>query len=116
MIVVSPGAHYRLECYAKAEGLVTAEGPRIVVTTRSSEWLAMSEPVVTARSDWQHLVTEFTAPNSADGSAVGLYVSIKRKPKFSYDEPTRGRIYFDDFTLSEQVSVASGGLRSTGAR
>ena len=113
LVVVNPGTHYRLECYAKAEGLVTSEGPRIVVTTgRSSEWLGWSEPVAAGRSDWQHLVAEFTAPNSADGSAVGLYVSIKRKPKFSYDPPTRGRSYFDDFTLSEQVAVASTSLQS----
>jgi hypothetical protein len=117
LVVVNPRTRYRLECYAKAEGLVTSEGPRIVVTAgRSSEWVAWSEPVAAGRSDWQHLVTEFTAPNSADGSAVGLYVSIKRKPQFSYDEPTRGRIYFDDFTLSEQVTVASGILQSRAAK
>lgn len=107
LVVVRPRGRYRIECYAKPEGLVTSEGPRIVVTTgRSSEWLASSEPVAAGSSDWQHLATDFTAPDSADGGAVGVYVSIKRKPKFSYDEPTRGRIYFDDFTLSEQVALA----------
>lgn len=115
LVIVNPGTRYRVECYARPEGLVSSEGPRLVVTTRrSSEWLASSEPVAEGSSDWQHLATEFTAPNSADGSAVGLFVSIKRKPKFSYDEPTRGRIYFDDFTLSQQLSLAGGPqLRAT---
>jgi hypothetical protein len=113
LVVVNPGTHYRVECYARPEGLVSSEGPRIVVTTqRSSEWLASSEPIATGTSDWQRLATEFTAPTSADGSAVALFVSIKRKPKFSYDEPTRGRIDFDDFTLTEQVAVASRGPQS----
>jgi Tetratricopeptide repeat len=117
LVVVNPGKRYSVECFAKSEGLVSSEGPRLVVTTgRSSEWLASSEPVAASRIDWQHLAAEFTAPNSAGGSPVGLFVSIKRKPKFAYDEPTRGRIYFDDFTLSEQVSVASGGLGSRAAK
>lgn len=109
LVIVNPGTRYRIECYAKPEGLVSSEGPRLVVTPRkSSEWLASSEPVAQGSSDWQNLATEFTAPDSADGSAVGIFVSIKRKPKFSYDEPTRGRIYFDDFMLSQQVSLARG--------
>jgi len=31
-----------------------------------------------------------------------VLISIKRKPKFSYDEPTRGTVWFDDFSLKEQ--------------
>jgi tetratricopeptide (TPR) repeat protein len=110
LVVVKPGAHYRLECYWKSDGLVTSEGPRIVVTTTpaaSPEWVASTEPVAAGRSDWQHLETEFVAPSSLDGRPLGLYISIKRRPKFSYDEPTRGRIYFDDFTLTEQPPVAT---------
>ncbi|HWO01048.1 MAG TPA: tetratricopeptide repeat protein [Blastocatellia bacterium] len=113
LVVVNPGRHYRVECYARAEGLVSSEGPRIVVTTdRASEWLASSEAVATGSTDWQRLATEFTAPNSIDGRAVALLISIKRKPKFSYDEPTRGRVYFDDFALSEQVTLAGGSPQS----
>ncbi|MEY3282032.1 MAG: hypothetical protein RIR86_45, partial [Acidobacteriota bacterium] len=29
---------------------------------------------------------------------------IIRQPQFSYDEPTRGGIWFDDFTLRELVA------------
>lgn len=110
LVVVRPGGHYLIECYAKPESLITSEGLRIVVTTAPSgpaEWLAMSAPVAVGNSDWQRLVAEFSAPNNADGRAMGLYVSIKRRPKFSYDEPTKGRIYFDDFALTEQPAVIS---------
>ena len=30
------------------------------------------------------------------------YVSIVRLPRYGYDEPTRGTIWFDDFKLTEQ--------------
>jgi hypothetical protein len=32
---------------------------------------------------------------------VTLLVTVRRLPKFSYDEPSRGTIWLDDFTLTE---------------
>jgi hypothetical protein len=40
---------------------------------------------------------EFVAP--ADWGA--LLLTIKRIPKFSYDDPTRGTLWLDDFSLTE---------------
>jgi len=101
LIVVRPGASYRLECYARAEGLITTEGPRLAVTPTSSfAAVAQSEPVLNDQSGWQHLALEFVAPPSSTDE-VALYVTIKRQPKFSFDAPMRGRIWFDDFTLVE---------------
>jgi hypothetical protein len=48
--------------------------------------------------DWQKLTVSFVAP--ANQAAVTL--AIVRIPKFSYDDPTRGTIWFDDFTLVER--------------
>jgi hypothetical protein len=62
--------------------------------------VAQSDPVAAGSNDWQHLVVDFTAPQSASRDAPAFYVTIKRKPKFSYDEPTRGTVWFDDFTLT----------------
>jgi hypothetical protein len=102
LTVLRPGARYRLECYAKGEGLVTPEGPRIVVTDTSANWVAMSEPVGAGASDWRLFSVEFVAPKYNNASAAPVIVSVKRKPKFSYDEPTRGTIWFDDLTIREQ--------------
>ena len=104
LVVVRPGARYTLECFAKAGGLETPEGPRVVITGSSSPvWIAASEPVARGSGDWQRLAVEFVAPQSPNGGAMSaVFVSIKRKPKFSYDEPTSGTVWLDDFSLKEQ--------------
>jgi hypothetical protein len=102
LIVLRPGARYRFECYAKSEGLVTPEGPRVVVTDNASNWVAASEPVAAGSNDWKPLAIEFAAPRYNRSGASPVFISIKRKPRFSYDEPTRGTIWFDDFTIKEQ--------------
>ncbi|MGE0132051.1 MAG: tetratricopeptide repeat protein [Blastocatellales bacterium] len=99
-IVLKPGASYRLECYAKVEGLVTPAppgGPRIAVIGQGAV-IATSDPVMSDSSGWQRLVVSFVAPANSQTALV----SIVRTPKFSYDDPTRGIIWFDDFTLVEQ--------------
>ena len=102
LVAVRPGVRYSLECYAKASELETPEGPRVVVSSGPSAWIAASDPVVHGTGDWQRLVVDFVAPQSASGATTAVLISIKRKPKFSYDEPTRGTVWFDDFSLKEQ--------------
>lgn len=103
LVPLRPGAHYRLEFYARSSGLETPEGPRVVVTDNvSSKWIAASEPVAKGSKDWQQLSVDFVAPENANGGATGVFVSIKRKPRFSYDEPTRGTVWFDDFSMIER--------------
>ncbi|HEX8088136.1 MAG TPA: hypothetical protein VF762_04745 [Blastocatellia bacterium] len=102
MIVVHAGARYRLNCYAKAARLITQDGPRVMIKTFAPlEWEAASAPVAVGQDGWQYLSIEFTAPGLLVGEARALYVTINRKPRFSYDEPTRGTVWFDDFTLTE---------------
>ncbi len=103
LLAVRSGVRYSLECYVKTSELETPEGPRVVVSgSGSTDWIAASEPVVHGSADWQRLVVEFVAPQSATGNTSAVFVSIKRKPKFSYDEPTRGTVWFDDFALKEE--------------
>jgi tetratricopeptide (TPR) repeat protein len=103
LVVVRPGARYRLEFYVKAEGLVTPEGPRVVVADKANNWIAASEPVAAGSSDWTLMAVEFVAPAAPETSSA-VTLSIKRRPKqnLPYDEPTRGVIWFDDFTMKEQ--------------
>lgn len=97
-IIVRPGVRYRLECYVKTERLETPEGPRIVVTDSSSSTeIATSDPVPGGSNDWRLIAIDFTSP----ASAHAVIVTIKRIPKFSYDNPTRGTIWLDDFVLTE---------------
>lgn len=102
LIALHPGARYRLDCYAKADQLITPVGPCVMIKTGARpEWQMVSGPVAADLYGWQHLSMEFTAPEGVAGEAPPLYVTIYRKPKFSYDEPTRGTVWFDDFTLTE---------------
>lgn len=103
LVPVRPGARYTIECFVKTDGLEGPEGPKVVVTDRaSSNWIAASEPVVQGSHDWQRLTFEFVTPQVPSGEMSAVVVSIKRKPRFSYDEPTRGTLWFDDFSMNEQ--------------
>jgi hypothetical protein len=95
-IVLRPGAGYYLECYAKAKDMITPEGPRVAIIGQSG-LIAASSPAPADPSDWQRLTISFVAP--ATGVAT---LAIVRTPKFSYDDPTSGTIWFDDFTLVER--------------
>jgi tetratricopeptide (TPR) repeat protein len=97
LVVLKPGARYHFECYAKAADLLTPEGPRIGVVGEGGV-IVSSEPVAEGTTDWQRLAVDFVAPQ--DSSLK--YIGIVRVPKFSYDEPTRGVVWFDDFTLTER--------------
>lgn len=102
IVVLRPGTRYRLTAYAKAENLVTGEAPRIAVTTKAAPaWIAQSEPLVASLAGWQPLAVEFTAPQLAADAQPVFEVAVRRKPQFSYDEPTSGTVWFDDFALVE---------------
>ena len=101
LAAVRPGARYRLTFFAKTDGLVTTIGPRIsVVGAKSNGMIVASEPLAAGSSDWRQFTIEFVAP--ADTRAV--LVKVSRTPEFSYDDPTRGVVWFDDFVLVEQSS------------
>ena len=103
LILARPNTHYTLEYYANAEKLVTTEGPRVVVRLKDSQdQIAGSEPIVAGKQGWQRVAFDIVSPAAPNEEAVALVVTIVHKPKFSYDEPTRGTLYFDDFTLTEQ--------------
>ena len=97
IIILKPGVSNHLECYARARGLVSPEGPRIAVIVKSGV-IGLSEPVKTDSNDWQRLVIDFKAPAESQPAIV----AIVRTPKFSYDDPTSGTIWFDDFALFEK--------------
>jgi len=98
LVAVRPGVRYVLECYARTGDLNTPEGPRLVVTDVSGSWVAVSESIGEGTNDWRRLSIEFVLPATARSA---VFVSIKRKPKFSYDEPTSGTIWLDDFSMRE---------------
>ncbi|HEV2664767.1 MAG TPA: hypothetical protein VG324_07645 [Blastocatellia bacterium] len=96
-IVLKPGSGYRLECYAKAKDLITPEGPRIAIIGQGG-LIGASAPVSAGLDDWQRLTISFVAPANQAASTL----AVVRTPRFSYDDPSKGTIWFDDFTLVER--------------
>lgn len=95
-VVLQSGQSYRLECFARAEKLVTDEGPQIAVLRADTrEVIAASGAVSAAMNDWQMLAADFVVP--VDSLAV--IVVIKQTPRYRYTEPTQGVVWFDDFSL-----------------
>lgn len=102
LVVVRPDVRYRITYYIKSDGLMTTEGPRVVVTDKSGAMIAASDAVAEGTNDWKPLAFEFTVPKVAQ-EATAIYVSVKRKPKYAYDHPTKGTVWFDDFTMTPEA-------------
>jgi hypothetical protein len=102
LVVLKPGVRYRLDCYAKATDLVTPEAPRLAILG-GTEVIASSSPMEAGSTEWKQLSVEFVAPVTT----TPKYVSIIRIPKYSYDEETRGTVWFDDFRLTQLGSDGS---------
>jgi hypothetical protein len=95
-VSVHPGSAYRLEFFAKAEKLVTPDGPQVAILRADDlTVIASSTPVSAESTDWQWMTVDFTAPNNAHA----VWVAIRQTPQFSYVEPTSGIVRFDDFSL-----------------
>ena len=94
-IVLHAGVRYRLTCFVRTAKFFSPEGPRVTVTTPDGTRLIATSNPIHAEADWQPLTLDFNA------SAPVLLVTVQRIPKTSYDEPTQGTLWFDDFTLTE---------------
>lgn len=103
LVVLQPGARYRLTCFVKTESLTSPEGPRVAVSDyKTGALIAESDPVAAGSSDWRLIAFDFVAPQSEKRGGAAVYVSIKRVPQFKYDDPTKGIVWFDDFKISRQ--------------
>lgn len=108
MAILRATRSYRLECYVKTEELVTPEGPRVVVSgSNPAIWLASSEAVTERRSEWRQVVLDFVAPKDDSRDSTAVLVSIQRRPRYSYDDPTTGTVWFDDFKLTETKTATN---------
>lgn len=101
LIAVRSGARYRIEFWVRADALVTPEGPRVTVSAPNGGLVAQSSPIPEGTSDWRLGTLEFDVP--ANTSVVVL--ALHRTPRFSYDEPTTGTLWLDDFAIAEVASA-----------
>ena len=100
VVVLRPGGRYRLEFYVRTDALVSPEGPRIqVAESGSGKVTAVSDAIPPGTNDWRLMSLEFTAPEGNPSAGMTMMMSVIRKPRFSYDEPTKGTLWLDDFRL-----------------
>jgi Tfp pilus assembly protein PilF len=94
LVILRPGQRYRLKYYIKTRGLITPQGPRVVLSDRKSRQLvAASDPVPAGSNEWRLHVLEFKAAQAA------VLIAIRQTPSFSYEDPTQGAVWFDDFEI-----------------
>ena len=98
-VLVKGGSRYKLSFFVRTEGFTSPEGPRVAVADgKSSPAIGASEAVPSGSDDWRQVSFDFVAP----AKASSLLVVIRRIPKFSYDNPTKGTVWFDDFSMTEE--------------
>ena len=99
LVLVEPGARYRLKFSARARDLVTGGLPFVEVTSaaKGAGGLASSPPFTPKGGDWQDYAVEFAAP--AGSEAVRL--SLKRQPCPGSPCPAFGSVWLDSFELKK---------------
>lgn len=97
LVVVEPGARYRLEFYIRTEDVKTASSlvVNVVSGEKEARTLAASAPAPNDTHDWQQVALDFAAPSGVDG--VVLLLSRQACPQGAC--PIFGKIWYDDFNL-----------------
>lgn len=101
-VAVRAGGTYQLEFFVKTEDFHAPESPRVAVSDQSGKWIVYAPPIADGSEDWRRVAFVFTAPKNSATGETALFISVKRQPKSVYEDPTRGRIWFDDFSLVER--------------
>lgn len=96
LVVVEPGALYRLTFAARTKELVTGGPPfvQVVSAAKSGEALAETATLPSSTDGWQEFTLEFTAPPSG-----AVRVTLKRRPCASSPCPAFGSVWLDAFEL-----------------
>jgi hypothetical protein len=96
LLLVEPGARYRLTFSARTKELVTGGPPFVqIVSAAKGEALAYSPPLTPGMSGWQELSVDFAAPQGPGA----VRVSLKRQPCTSSPCPAFGSVWLDSFGL-----------------
>jgi hypothetical protein len=95
LVVVEPGARYRLTFAARAESLVSGGPPAVLVLDAGAagRGLAASKPLP-RDGGWEEYELEFDAPEEG-----AVHLIIRRQPCAPGPCPAFGRAWFDEFSI-----------------
>jgi tetratricopeptide (TPR) repeat protein len=103
IVIVEPDTQYKLQFYARTDGLVTASSPLLAVKDLSYNFMASSPPLHSGTNDWQPVTITFKTRPKQEGILVTFYrVSCGNDPVC----PIFGTVWYDDFTL-QRISGAA---------
>jgi hypothetical protein len=96
LVLVEPGARYRLTFAARTKELVTGGPPfvEVVSAAKAGGSLAATNTLPATSDGWQELALEFTAP-----PAGAVRIALKRRPCTSGPCPAFGTVWLDAFEL-----------------
>jgi Carbohydrate binding domain/Tetratricopeptide repeat len=96
-VVVEPGTSYQLECYVRAEDLISSSTPNLqVIDAIDGSTLGTSQPVPTGTSAWQLVTFNFATKPKHDGITIGLNRARCAEGQIC---PIFGTIWYDDFSI-----------------
>jgi Flp pilus assembly protein TadD len=98
LVLVEPGARYRLSFYARTENVKTGGPPQVVVSDASgsdARVLAQTPALPQGTNAWQEYEAEFAAPLKTEA----VLVSVRRQNCETSPCPMFGRVWLDDFSL-----------------
>lgn len=98
LVLVEPGARYRLSFHARTEGVKTGGPPVVVVADASAgdaRVLAESKTLPQGTSAWQEYSVEFASTPKTEA----VLVSLRRQNCDANPCPMFGRVWLDDFSL-----------------
>jgi tetratricopeptide (TPR) repeat protein len=98
LVLVEPGARYRLTFHARTESLKTGGPPVVVVADASAEdarVLAESKTLPQGTNAWQEYEVEFASTPKTEA----VLVSLRRQNCDANPCPMFGRVWLDDFSL-----------------
>lgn len=98
LVLVEPGARYRLVFHARTESVKTGGPPVFVVADASAEdarVLAESKPLPQGTTAWQEYEVEFASTPKTEA----VLVSLRRQNCDANPCPMFGRVWLDDFSL-----------------
>jgi hypothetical protein len=101
LVLVEPGARYRLTFSARTENVKTGGPPFVVVSdARGSDArvLGQSKTLPQGTNNWQEYEVEFTSTSKTEA----VLVSLQRQNCDTSPCPMFGRVWLDDFSLIKQ--------------
>lgn len=95
-VIVEPDTEYKIQFYARTEGLVSGSRPLLAVKDLSGGMLAKSSPLPSGTNDWQPATLTFKTKPKEEGILITFYRETCGQDAIC---PIFGSVWYDDFNL-----------------